>query len=359
MIKKTLLAASIGLFSASIANAAVVYEKENASLNIGGRLAANMNSVFAAKDYDKPDANHKVKLEGDARLNVDASSTIYDGIKAKAFGEWEVSAESGNNDHFATRYAIVGFDTDFMGSLVFGQTESAMYKPLSVTDVFIDWGFAGTTFGDLADGGRQEGQIVYSLDDLNGFSFGASYQTASLNVVSSGAAFNAGYKFNEEVFPIYFGVGYDTYDMDYVHNLDINPTNVASELADKLSRDSFGFGFSAGDVEDGFYLAGIYQYSKYAKHNGLYLKDTNSYEVVAGYAVSGFGFLAGYENRHQGNLTLVSDIALEAKYNFNDNFLAYTEAQFATGKTDDKIVDGEKYKVTGHDLFSVGLQYNF
>ena len=123
MIKKTLLAASIGLFSASIANAAVVYEKENASLNIGGRLAANMNSVFAAKDYDKPDANHKVKLEGDARLNVDASSTIYDGIKAKAFGEWEVSAESGNNDHFATRYAIVGFDTDFMGSLVFGQTE--------------------------------------------------------------------------------------------------------------------------------------------------------------------------------------------------------------------------------------------
>ncbi|MBQ4488819.1 MAG: hypothetical protein II944_05935, partial [Ruminobacter sp.] len=155
------------------------------------------------------------------------------------------------------------------------------------------------------------------------------------------------------------GVGYDTYDMDYVHNLDINPTNVASELADKLSRDSFGFGFSAGDVEDGFYLAGIYQYSKYAKHNGLYLKDTNSYEVVAGYAVSGFGFLAGYENRHQGNLTLVSDIVLEAKYNFNDNFLAYTEAQFATGKTDDKVVDGEKYKVTGHDLFSVGLQYNF
>lgn len=359
-INRTLLAAVIGLCAASAADAAVVYDKDDTSLNIGGRVAANVNSVFATHDYDPESNSNKVELEGDARLSVDAKARIYDGVRAKAFAEWDVASESSENGQFDVRYAYLGFDTDKFGSLVFGQSESAIYAVTGITDVFIDWGFSGSTTGDLADCGRQEGQIIYSIDGLWGFSFGASYQTAGLDGVSSGAAFSAGYTFNEETFPIYVGAGYDTYKADYDENFPGEYQNV-SELFSKLSRDSFAAGVSAGDQDDGLYAAATYQLTRYAAHDGYNVKDTNSYEVAVGWADASLGYalLAAYENRKSSNLTFVSDVVFEGKYNFNENFLTYVEAQFATGDVDDQFVGGAKYSVDGHDKVSVGLIYDF
>ncbi len=360
MLKKSLLALAASLVSVSAANAATVYNNEGTSLSLGGRLQGNVNSVFADKYFDETES-HKVKLQGAARLNVDAKTRIYDGVNAVAFGEWEVASESSENGKFDTRYATVGIETDHFGSVKFGQTESAIYNTLSVTDMFEDVGFAANTFGDYADGGRQEGQIIYAIDGLNGFNFATSFQSAGLDGVESGAAVSLGYTFNEEVFPVYLSAGYDTYDLDYVHGIDQNPAEDEASLTKYLSKDSFAFGLSLGDLDDGFYGAAAYQLSKYARHDNYRLGNTNSYEVVAGYGISGWQFLLGYENRQIGGMTVVNDINAEIKYNFNEQFLVYSDASFATSKhTDNKTLpEKTRFKDNNHNWFTAGVQYNF
>ncbi len=356
MFKKTLLALSVSMMTASAAQAATVYNNDNTSLNLGGRVQSNINSVFAAYDFDETD-QHKVKVEGSARLNVDAKTRIYDGVNAAAFAEWQVASESSENGKFDTRYATVGFETDHFGSLKFGQTESALYNVLGVTDVYEDIFFSANTLGAYADGGRQEGQIIYSIEDLNGFSFGATYQSAGLRGVKSGAAFSLGYTFNQESLPIFLGAGYDTYNTEETEAQNEDLVGLSSSL----SRDSFGFGLSVGEIGDGFYGAAGYQLSKYAKRNGYKLNDVNSYEVVAGYGIEGWQFLLGYENAQFGGETVVNDIDLEIKYNFNDQFLVYADALLApTNHTENRTVpDYVRFKDKAHDLLTVGVQYNF
>ena len=90
-IKSTLVATSVAFSSfvaVTAADAAVVYKTDTSSLDLGGRIQANFNSVEASSTHDK------AALESKARLRTNGQAQIYDGIKAIGFAEWEVAAQS-------------------------------------------------------------------------------------------------------------------------------------------------------------------------------------------------------------------------------------------------------------------------
>lgn len=337
MFKKTLLSLLVSAATIGAANAAVVYDNEDTSLAIGGRLQANLNSVFANKDPEKTD---KVAIEGYARVNVDAKSKITDGVKAIAYGEWDVTSESSENGTFNNRFAYVGAATDNYGTIKAGQAYTALYNVIGVTDLFIDGGSSGNTFWDL--GGRQEGQVIYDIT-LNGFSFGASWQTAGLDTVNSGYAVTAGYTFDvAKDFPLAFALGTDGYDI--------------KDSSDDSK--SFAVSISAGNVGSGFYAAGLYQITSYEDS-----KDKNGYELLAGYGLdNGLGFLLGYNALEQDSNTLVSNLSAEVSYSLNPAFVVYAEAVFGIGDVDTYTTDGDFVVHTSersHDSISLRAQYNF
>lgn len=358
MLKKVLAAAVI--LACGSASAATVYDKDGTSLALGGRLQANYNSVFSdAEDNSYGNRCHrsatdadgntyygdcKTGLSGVARLNADARAPIGGGFYAKAFGEWQVAAETSSNGKFDTRYAYVGFGHDTYGSLVFGQLESAMYNVLSVTDVYEEFGFAAyhLAHGD-ADSERQEGQIVYNLD-TNGFMFNLSYQTAGLRGVEGGVAVSAGYTYGETL-PVSLRLGYDFYELTGK-----TPDNVQS----------FGLGLSLGTAGDGFYGAFGYQMTDVKD-----MRHFNSYEVVAGYGFDfGLATMLGYQvNTYDSKVADVSQITLETVYSFNEQLKAIATAKFGVGHVDLAHVDKANViqydRARDHDALSIGLQYNF
>lgn len=359
MFKKVLAVAV--MLACGSASAATVYNKDGTSLAVGGRVQANYNSVFSdaeddsygnrchrhATDADGDDyyADCKAGLSGVARLNVNARTPLGAGFYAKAFGEWQVAAETSSNGKFDTRYAYVGFDSDNYGSLVFGQLESAMYNVLSVTDVFEEYGFAAYNLGaGDADSERQEGQVVYNLD-TNGFMFNLSYQTAGLRGVEGGVAVSAGYTYGETL-PVSLRLGYDYYNLTGT---------------DPDDYQSFGLGLSVGNAGDGFYGAFGYQMTDVDKLSSHF----NSYEVALGYGLdNGLAFMAGYQaDTFDSKLNAVSQLVLESTYDFNDQFKVIASSKFGVGRINNDYLDRTHGIVASrgrdHDAFSVGLQYNF
>src|SRR5574344_4295 len=313
MLKKTLasmLTVGLGMVAINSVNAAVVYDNGDTSLDVGGRLQVNLNSVEATKE-------DKAAIEGAAR--------------------WRVKGES-NIGKFDTRFAYVGVKSSDYGQLVFGQNHTALFNVLTKTDLFVDWGKKGNTYWDL--GGRQEGQAVYQYDK-NGLLLGASYQSAGLDKVDSGFALSAGYEMGKS-FPIALALGYDQYD-------------IKSSSDDKQS---FAASVSGGTHGEGLYLAGMYQLTAYEDS-----KDKTGFELVSSYTFENdLQFILSYQSLEQDNARLVSSFVGEASYKWNTNFKTYVEAEVGAGDIDKVDTLGRKIGSTDErsaDKISLGLQYNF
>lgn len=341
--KKLLALAVLGATSlvCVTANAVVVYNDNNGNkFEVGGRVHANLNSVKASEDDE-------VSIKGRARLRVKGDSKISDGIYATAFGEWQVSAETSDGDKFTTRYAYLGFKTDDYGTLLVGQQRSAMYQVIGRTDLFIDWGMKGSTFVDLASGGRQEGQVYYKYSK-NGFTGSASYQSAGLDRVDNGFAVALGYTFDNTALPFAIDLAVDHYEIAE------GKTDKTKYAGNDEDRSSYAAALSAGTVGDGLYLAGIYQLTDYDK-----AESKHGYELLAGYGMdNGLDFLVSYQNLSQDDDTLVSSVTAEVSYSFNDYLKTYVEAEVGVGDIDIDA-NGNKADDRSDDKISLGLMYNF
>ncbi len=344
-MRKTNIALVIALAFIGTAEAAVVYKSDDAKLEVGGRLNAALNSVEISKSDDK-----KVELVGTARLRVAAESKIVDGLKALAFGEWQIGAETSHNGQWDTRFAYVGFKTDNYGQLVFGQNRTAIHQVLAATDIFIDWGSAGHTHYEYASKGRQEGLIHYQykkdFENSDQLKFGLSYQTAGLDNVESGVATAIGYEFGT-AFPVGADIGYDYYD-------------VADNAPAKYdNRNSLAVSLHGGELSSGFYVGALYDFTDY-EHK----ENVNGWELALGYTWdAGFQLLAEFSEERQDNALIVSKITGELSYKFNPNFRAYIETEIGVGDID-KVdsVTGKKIASTeerADDKVAFNLQYNY
>ena len=331
-IKTKLLAGAVALIAFDYAHAANVYNTDDTSLVLGGRVQANFNSVEATADHDK------AALETKARLRVDGSTKIYDGVKAIGSAEWEVGSETSQNGKWNTRFAYTGFKTDNYGTLTFGQDHTGIYYVIDRTDVFTDYGSRGNTYWSY--GGRQEGQIKYNYTN-GGLVFNATYQSAGLDAVNNGAATSVGYTFDVGL-PLVAALGYDFYD-------------VADSTDDKQS---VAAGLSLGTEGDGFYSGLLYQFTDYKDS-----KNKNGWEALASYGwESGWVLYAGYQNLRQGHAILKSNLIGELQYNFNSNFKVLLETEIGVTDIDRVDVLGNKISSTGErsdDKVSIAAQYNF
>ena len=343
-MKKTLLAIAIpALFAASAANAATVYEKDGQKFDVYGRVQTNL--------YDKASAGEdKSSLNGSARLGLKGSQAINDSWTGLAKGEWQVAGENQDGSaKFKARHIYLGFDGGDKGTITIGQTDTAYYDVIGLTDYMNEWGSEGNGYT-----GRQEGQIIYR-GAWNGFAASASYQFADskpdyafgddavVGVIKAakkdyGYAGTIGYTFPVKV-AVFAGVAKDAFTTTTDNSWDKN---------------DWALGTSYGvDGEEGLYAAALYNESKIegpsdeGKGKGT--------ELVAKYRLpSAVTFLAGYNKLKwdavSGNTgtdhDLMDAFLLGTGYEFTSKFIGWAEYKF-------NQVDGVD------DNWTLALQYNF
>ena len=341
-MKKTLIALAVpALLVASAANAATVYEKDGQKFDVYGRTQLNIYNDAAAGSNDNT-------LEGYGRIGLRGTTAINAKVSGFARGEWQIDSENSDytddKESLKTRHFYAGFDGAEVGKVTFGQTDTAYYDAIGVTDIFNEWGSSANAYK-----GRQEGQVIYN-NTFAGFRVGTSYQfsddNASLEIGSDsqgktikvpnldyGYAANVGYTFAANNVGVNAGYAKDEY---------AQAGQTASKTDWALSTSYGVFG------EQGLYLAALYNESKIEGSNS-YDATLKGYEIAATYFfANNWGLLSGYnfaEDKDSG-VDSSDNYLLCAQYTFTSNLLGYTE--YVIDQRDD-----------ADDLATVALQYNF
>ena len=269
--------------------------------------------------YFGESGDDSAELKGSSRLGWKGKVALNNTWSALARTEWQVVAENSGykTSDIDPRHIYVGFDGSQYGQFLFGQTDTAFYDVVAVTDIFNEWGSAANGYG-----GRQEGQAIYR-GAWNGLMFNASYQTNDdSRDIDNGFALSTGYTFD-------FGLG-------------LAAGMERKELADNTEKKDWAL--SANYAINGFYFACMYNESDIDGAEG------NGFELAATYNVDAWTFLAGYnfaEVKEAGvKEDAVDETLLGVGYNFTPKLLAYAEYKIQGIKDAD-------YE------FTVALQYNF
>lgn len=359
-MKKSLLALAVA-FAATSASAVTVYDKDNTSFAVGGRV----QSVVYNGAYDKA-GDHDAGLVNSARLNLSGTTKVNDYVSVFAFSEWNM-ADGNNNDKAATgdnintRDQYVGADFGSFGKILAGKAFDALYAVQAATDVFEDT----ACIDNATSADRRTGMFRYVYDN-NGFFASASYNTASDNAlvagdelkVEQGYAASAGYTFDNVVFgPLAFKGGFT-----YVEGQDDETENYVFNEFKEFKGSAFSVTW--GSLDSGLYLAALYNtHHKTTNNDPADVYGSNEhvkgYELVAGYTFDfGLSVLTGYEVRDEKTKsidgvspsTVYRRVPVLVNYQVAPSFNVWTEAEF-DANTDSNEERGTK--------FSVGARYTF
>ena len=355
-MKKSLLALAVA-FAATNASAVTVYDKDNTSFAVGGRV----QSVAYNGAYETA-GDHDAGLVNSARLNLSGNTKINDYVSVFAFSEWNMA--DGNNaatgDNINTRDQYVGADFGSFGKILAGKAFDALYAVQAATDVFED----AACIDNLTSADRRTGMFRYEFDN-NGFFASASYNTASNNAlvagkeleVEQGYAASAGYTFDNVVFgPLAFKGGFT-----YVEGQDDETDTYFNNFKEFKGS---AFSVTWGSLDSGLYLAALYNTHHKTTNNGradVYGSNEHvkGYELVAGYTFDfGLNVLAGYEVRDSkiknvNGVTpsqVVRRVPVLVNYQVAPSFNVWTEAEF-DANTDSNEERGTK--------LSAGARYTF
>lgn len=306
-MKKALLPAIISALCATSVQAANVYNVDGTIVDVYGRM-----------QFDISDDGSDTDGTGSARMGFKAASPINSDVTAIARGEWQIDAENSDEDNdFTARHLYAGFYTTEMGSLIFGQTDTAFYQAVAATDMYNSYGYGAF---DSVEDGRQEGQIIYS-GDFAGVYVGASYQFQDeTQALDDSYALTLGYNIADVA--VYGGYHIEQF----------------ASLEDKEN-----YAISAAYTLDDLYLAAVYAGSKQDD-----VADYQGYDLFASYALDATSIYGGYtfqENTDTDEDTFDA-ITLGTQYAFNDNMKAWAEYQV-------DMIDGND------DAWTVAVQYNF
>jgi outer membrane protein N len=327
-MKKAILPAMIAALLATSAQAATVYDADGTTADVYGRMQFNITD----------DGTGSTDGVGSARLGFKAASPINSHVNAIAKGEWQIAAESSDEEKFNVRELYAGFDSAEMGSLVFGQTYTAFYQTIVVTDMYYSWGWA--PFSGI-DPYRQEGLAVYS-GEFSGVSVDASYQFQNTKfanpledddkttldattVLDDAYALSLGYKIAD----VKVSAGYLLEQFD-------------------ILEDKKNYALSASYAMNDLYLAAIFAESK-QDVAGDDDNDLRAYDLFASYNVvdttsvyGGYGF----QEKTATDEDTVDQVTLGAQYAFNNQLRTWIEYEA------NMITDAD-------DRVTVALQYNF
>ena len=373
-MKKSVLTLAVAgvILAAQSASAAVVYDKDGTEMTIGGRVQAvfyNGNTgLMENKDHT---------ISDNVRLNVGGRTKLYDGIYGFGFWEhqWSHDGNSAESTSTKTRDAYVGVDFEKFGLIKAGRYSGAVYYVTELTDLFEDYGFAGTVLDDQ----RNSGKITYSWNGY-GIDVNLECQTAVNNYIlpgyiedeiniKGGFAASLGYTSPDVLFgPISIRAGYEYLKGQSKEEISASALNNVK---------SWAVGLSWGG-EEGPILAGQFNLRDFKFRHGTIDDDGNlvpdykaiGFEIVAGYNFAcGVSIVAGYEslkydfkdNEDHGlsyRDYTSRKVPVYVNYEVNPNFNVWTEAQFDANSSNIKDADNERL-VSDKALFALGARYSF
>lgn len=317
-MKKAILPAMIAALLATSAQAATVYDVDGTTADVYGRMQFNIND-------DGTDTNGV----GTSRMGFKAVSPINSDVNAIAKGEWQIAAENSKGTQFTARHLYAGFDSAEMGSLVFGQTDTAFYQTTVATDYYNTFGMEEVA---NIDPGRQEGQIIYA-GDFAGVSVDASYQfqdDSLADPLDNGYALSLGYN---------------------ISDVTVHGGYLVQQFA--TAEDKKSYALSASYALNDLYLAAVFADSK---QDGV--ADYQGYDVFASYYLvddvkvyGGYGFQEMTDNTTSIKADSFDAVTVGAQYAFNSQLKAWIEyqADMVSATPLDKH----------DDQLAIALQYNF
>ncbi|MGL5799493.1 MAG: porin, partial [Plesiomonas sp.] len=140
-MKRTILAAMIPtLLMATGANAAVVYDKDDNTVDIYGSVTADYHFVSG-------NANNNVNqyTRGDqtyARLGFKGTTKINDHLQGFGRFEYNFAPNASNNYNGPSqiRFAYAGLEDDRYGNISYGRRWGLLYDIAGYTDMLFEWG---------------------------------------------------------------------------------------------------------------------------------------------------------------------------------------------------------------------------
>lgn len=369
-MKKTILAVVTTSLLAASANAATVYDKDGSQINVTGRVeyAAGQTANYSsgeAKNFGG---------EGTARLGVDGKMATASDVTLIAKMEWDLAAESSNDNQLTNRYAYAGADFGNGVQAVVGKTDNPYEQLAGVTDIYNT--YSGAIEDQFAARTDDTFLVTYAADgwDLRGgVSFGDSEKDDAYldsNGDTVGEAVLA-----EEV------AGYTTYAVTGVYP-DSELTADDFVKVRNIYSASAGYTFAIDD------LSSLKAVVAYQQANGITLsnKDTTISQYAAGLGYSYDAFYLGstygqLKDELEGSDDVKTTIwTVTGSYKVQPDWTAYvgyglTDPHNAGGVTNQYYVLGAQYDITAKakayaeykinevsgqdDNYAVGLQYNF
>lgn len=300
-MKKTLLATTIlaGLVSAST-QAATVYDKDGATLKIGGR--AELRADFIDNDEGT------VSDLSRARIHFDGETKISENLTGFGFMEYQIEPGGTANN----RYLYAGFGTQ-VGNFSYGRQDTASVLISDMTDI-------ATTHSGIqqiinASSERQDTTFAYSNSFAKALTVQASYSASNLDEGDS------------------FSVS-GLYALDY--GLSLGASYSDSELDETQS--TLGAAYTLNNL----YVAVTYAIGDLNDDD-----DFNSLEAAIQYKFTKELRLIGIiAQQEQVDTDTVDFYAVEAQYRFNESIrtsVAYAFNNLDGNNIDDSLVASIRY----------------
>lgn len=381
-MKKTILALAVPalLAASAAATAANVYKTDTQSMDVYGRVEADMVDAGSATASQASDDSKTTDLDTYARLGIKGTTKLTDSLSAFARGEWQVAGQNADSSKFKARHVYLGLDAGDAGNILFGQTNTPFYTSLDSTiDIFDEWGMEAQV--GLYGENRQQSQMIYS------------------NTIGP-VTFQLGYQFKTDSAKDTLGVAeVDTGDVS-VGGVTVDPSDLTTGVQDELvhegatlvtekptqdnaynaavvydtgvglklraayarqnfegdsKKDNYGAGldYTAGNL----YAAFVYEGASINNKNADDL-TVNSYDLVGAYTIgqtrlySGWGIQKYSNDGADGVGTAVNSFKLGVEYNFTSNFLSWVEYRHNNGDID----ESNGYAA---NEFALSAQYNF
>lgn len=361
-MKKTLAALIVGAFAASAANAAVVYNNEGTSVELGGRLSVIAEQSTSTRKDQKQ--QHGELRNAGSRFHIKATHNFGDGFYAQGYLETRlVSDYEGRSDNFGniiTKYAYVTLGNKGFGEVKLGRAKTISDGITSAEDK--EYGVLENKEYIPKDGNS----VGYTFKGIDGLVLGANYLLAQERVaygggdrepgevspqkISNGVQVGAKYDANNIIAGIAYG------RTNYREDISISASESGKKQQVNGALSTLGYRFSdlglLVSLDSGYAKTKNYK----DKHEKRYFVSPGfQYELMEDTNVYG-NFKYERNSVDQGKKVREQAVLFGVDHKLHKQVLTYIEGAYARTRTNDKdkTKKTEKEKSVG-----VGLRVYF
>ncbi|HHF3372105.1 porin [Haemophilus influenzae] len=361
-MKKTLAALIVGAFAASAANAAVVYNNEGTSVELGGRLSVIAEQSTSTRKDQKQ--QHGELRNAGSRFHIKATHNFGDGFYAQGYLETRlVSDYEGRSDNFGniiTKYAYVTLGNKGFGEVKLGRAKTISDGITSAEDK--EYGVLENKEYIPKDGNS----VGYTFKGIDGLVLGANYLLAQERVayrssnskpgevspqkISNGVQVGAKYDANNIIAGIAYG------RTNYREDISMPANKLGKKQQVNGALSTLGYRFSdlglLVSLDSGYAKTKNYK----DKHEKRYFVSPGfQYELMEDTNVYG-NFKYERNSVDQGKKVREQAVLFGVDHKLHKQVLTYIEGAYARTRTNDKdkTEKTEKEKSVG-----VGLRVYF